>query len=60
MTIELLHNQPPRKYGTGPGSNSRPLDLLPNVLQGSWTGPTKIVPDLGPNGLQRLSADETI
>ena len=27
MTVELFHDQSPRKYGTGLGSNSRPLDL---------------------------------
>ena len=27
MTVEIIHDQSPRKYGTGPGSNSRPLDL---------------------------------
>ena len=35
---KLFHDQTPRKYGTGPGSNSRPLDLqsdshlLPDTL----------------------------
>ena len=27
MTVILFHDQSPRKYGTGPGSNLRPLDL---------------------------------
>ena len=27
----LFHDQSPRKYGTGPGSNSRPLDLQSNT-----------------------------
>ena len=34
--MELFHDLSPRKYGTGPGSNSRPLDLysLPIALRG--------------------------
>ena len=31
MTVELFHDQSPRKYGTGPGSNSRPLDHFWNI-----------------------------
>ena len=27
MTVEIIHDQSPRKYVTGPGSNSRSLDL---------------------------------
>ena len=27
MTSKLFHNQSPRRYGMGPGSNSRPMDL---------------------------------
>ena len=28
MTVDLFHDQSPRKYGTGPGSNSQPLDAV--------------------------------
>ena len=31
MTKELFHDQSPQKYGTGPGSNSGPLDLQSDV-----------------------------
>ena len=27
MTVEIIHDQSPRKYGTKPRSNSQPLDL---------------------------------
>ena len=30
---KLFHDQSPRKYGTGHGSNSRPLDLQSDTLQ---------------------------
>ena len=45
MTVELFHDQSPLKYGTGPGSNSRPLDLqseshlLPDTLPTALRGP---------------------
>ena len=42
---KLFHDQSPRKYGTGPGSNWRPLDLqsdshlLPDTLPTALRGP---------------------
>ena len=45
MTVEIISDQSPRKYGTGPGSNSRSLDLqsdshlLPDMLQTALRGP---------------------
>ena len=44
-SMKLFHDQSPRKYRTGPGSNSRPLDLqsdshlLPNTLPTAPRGP---------------------
>ena len=32
MTIEIFHDQSVRKYGNKLGSNSRPLDLQPDLL----------------------------
>ena len=49
----LFHDQSPRKYGTGRGSNSRPLDLqsdsqvlpdtLPTVLHGPVPNESKLI-----------------
>ena len=46
MTVKIIfHDQSPRKYGTGPGSNSRSLDLqsdshlLPDTLPTALRGP---------------------
>ena len=36
---KLFHDQSPPKYGTGPGSNSRPLDLQPDMLLTDLSGP---------------------
>ena len=44
MTVEIIYDQSPRKYGTGPGSNSQPLDLqsdshlLPDTLPTALRG----------------------
>ena len=42
MTIKLFHNQTPWKYGNGPGSNSRPLDLQSDPHLLSDTLPTAL------------------
>ena len=43
MTVEIIYAQSPRKYGTGLGSNWRPLDLqLDSLLTVLW-GLVKIV-----------------
>ena len=42
MTVELFHDQSPRKYGTGPGSNSRPLDLQSDTHLSPDTLPTAL------------------
>ena len=43
MTVDIISwSISPRKYGTGPGSNSRPLDLQSDTYQivpNYWTGP---------------------
>ena len=38
MRIEIFHDRSPRKYGTGPGSNSRSLDLLSDSLMTALCG----------------------
>ena len=45
MTVEIFHDHSPRKYGTGSGLNSGPLDLqsdshlLPDTLPTALRGP---------------------
>ena len=47
--MKLFHDQSPRKYGTGPGSNSLSLDLqsdshlLPDTLPTALSGPVCFV-----------------
>ena len=49
MTVELFHDLSPRKYGTGPGSNSPTLDLqsdshlLPDRLPTALCGPVTLL-----------------
>ena len=43
MTLEIIHDQTQLKYGTGPGSNSRPLDLQSD---------TNLQPDMLPTALR--------
>ena len=48
MTEEIISSSSPRKYGTGPGSNSQPLDLqsdshlLPDTLPTALCGPVNV------------------
>ena len=52
MTVELFHDPSPRKYGTGPESNSGHLDLqsdshlLPDTLPTVLRGPVFMIADL--------------
>ena len=46
IIIEIIYDQAPQKYGTRPGSNSRPLDLQSDLDLLPDTLPTALRPQL--------------